>query len=294
MKNAAYWSGLVWIMIGALALARPALGQNLDAATILYSHGVHAYFAGHVGEAADYLAQAIRSNPNDPRAYYFRGLCLLRLGEPTRARADFDVGAAVEARQPNRYAVGSALVRVQGGNRLLLEKCRRQAREQYALEREMISQARYEQMVNREADVLRQRVAVPVDQLVPPGEAPQPVDSPIVAAPPTASPAPTATGAADDPFADDPIVPGPAEPAQPAATDSASPAPVSDEPLDLDPFVAPAETDDATTPAEPPTDAPAAPDQDAAEPPADSLFGSPAAAPDDDPFSFDDGDPFAQ
>ena len=54
-------------------------------------------------------------------------LTLLRQGRSDEARGDMLVGAALEAQQPRRYAIGAALERVQGGERLLLEGFRRNA-----------------------------------------------------------------------------------------------------------------------------------------------------------------------
>jgi hypothetical protein len=226
-----------------LALTGRAPGQGLDAASILYSHGVHAYFDGDASEAERSFTRAISISPNDPRAYYYRGLSRLRLGRDADAQADLRAGAAAEARQPNRYATGAALQRVQGRQRLLLEKYRQQAREEYALQREEVSRARYEQITSREADVMRHPVAVPLERLVPPGEAKSllgvrpaagPSAAPAASVAPPATASSTATEAAGDPFADD------------------------------------------TTP---PQLAPAAPQ--AEGPPADDLFGTPAQESDD-------------
>jgi tetratricopeptide (TPR) repeat protein len=221
MNRAACWIGPVWMTISVLMLAGRAPGQSMDAAGILYSHGVYAYFDGNVGEAEQYFARAIASNPNDPCAYYFRGLSRLRLGRDADARTDLEAGAATEARQPNRYAVGTALQRVQGGGRLLLEQYRRRAREAYALQREQVSRARYEQIISREAEVLRRKVTVPLDQLVSPGEAQSLVGSEGIAepghapaaaaaAPAAASDAPPAAKVGGDPFADEPASSEPA------------------------------------------------------------------------------------
>ncbi len=293
MRIAACWSGAVWSVICVLATASPAPGQSLDAATILYGHGVQAYFDGQFGEAQGYLSRAIASNPRDPRAYYFRGLSLLRLGDAAQGRADLQAGAAVEAERPNRYAVGSALARVQGGNRLLLEKYRGQAREQYALERQQVSRVRYEQMTRREADVLRRKVTVPLDQLVPPGEARSllgsrsPVQPPVAPPPVARDAASPGAPAGGDPFADDPVA------SPPAATEStASPSASA---------AGPPASSSEPAPAEPAATVPAATATAPAQPPADDLFGAPAdvgAAPaaatedESDPFGFDGTNPF--
>lgn len=278
MSRATCWMGPVGFAVCVLVLAGAAPGQDLDAASILYSHGVHAYFDGNVGEAEPCFTRAIALNPNDPRAYYFRGLSRLQLGRDAGAPADLEAGAAAEARQPDRYAIGTALERVQGGPRILLEQYRRQAREAYALHRAEVNRARYERVSRREADVLRQKVAVPLDQLVPPGEAKsllagQDVAEPLLApaatapAPAEASDTPAAAKVAGDPFADDPAA---AAPAGPAAS-----------PPDQRP---------ASDAAAPPAEEPAAPA--AAAPAEDTTPAAKSADTGTDPFGLDGGNPF--
>jgi Tfp pilus assembly protein PilF len=112
----------------ALSTPSAAFARDWNAADMLYSRGVQAYFAGQDDEAEQYLTRAVQSNPNDPRPYYFRAMSRLRRGRDAEARQDMQAGAVVEARAPSRWAVGSALERVQGRDRLLLEDYRRRAR----------------------------------------------------------------------------------------------------------------------------------------------------------------------
>ena len=51
----------------------------------LYGRGVHAFFAQRIPDAFNALNAAIASGSRDPRAYYFRGLTLNRLGRPDEA-----------------------------------------------------------------------------------------------------------------------------------------------------------------------------------------------------------------
>jgi len=209
------------VMIGAaLSCALPAastsFGQTGNAAGMLYGRGVHASFAGNGDEAEQYLTQAIQSNPSDPRPYYFRALTRLRRGQDTEGRADMQAGAAADARAPGRWAVGSALERVQGSERLLLEDYRRRARLSEVNRRDQRNRERYEHTVDQESDVLRRSVDVPLDKLVQPAGPQELIDGHAVPAPRALSPAdstaerrettqPAAT--LDDPFADDPVQP---------------------------------------------------------------------------------------
>lgn len=182
----------------------PAQVRDFNAAADLYGRGVHAYFAGRTAEAETLFSAALAENANDPRILYFRAMARLRLGQSVAARADMTSGAALEARQPGRYAVGAALARVQGADRLLLERFRQQARTQAAANRRpALDQA-------DEAAVLRDRVTLPIDELLNPG-GPRPLSAEEIArrsaaikalreASAATKPA-TATAAEADPFA---------------------------------------------------------------------------------------------
>ena len=84
-------------LAGAMPTSTSSFGRDWNAAAMLYSHGVHAYFAGDDTEAEQDLTQAIASNPTDPRPYYFRAMSRLHQGRDADARQDMQAGAAVEA-----------------------------------------------------------------------------------------------------------------------------------------------------------------------------------------------------
>lgn len=96
----------------------------------VYGGGVHAFFSGHMSRAYDDLTNAIEAGSKDPRVYYFRGLAALRMGRTDEAEADFTRGADLEA-DPGRQVfvdVARSLERVQGPDRLQLERHRVRAR----------------------------------------------------------------------------------------------------------------------------------------------------------------------
>jgi hypothetical protein len=157
----------------------------------------------------------------DPRLYYFRALSLLRMGRLDEARGDMMVGASIEAQHPQRFAVGKALERVQGGHRLMLERYRREARSQQVALKPIQPQQQVRRQTpeipSRDQLVLRQRIVIPLDRLLEPGT-PQPLSTeelslrqPALETRPTPhqpigeadAPAP----ASDDPFLDDPSQP---------------------------------------------------------------------------------------
>jgi hypothetical protein len=218
----------------------------------LYAQGVNAYFAGRSSDAESFLSQALAFNPQDPRAYYFRALSLMRLGRLGEARGDMMVGASLEAQTPNRFGVGRALERVQGANRLTLERYRRQGRE-FAASAPNLTNQRVAQpsrpVVSDDGYVLRRKVVIPLDRLLDEG-GPRPLSADELASrrhrtsspPPARSTppvqAPAASNAADDPFRDDtggerpaatgprlsqPVEPAEEPPAEPAAEEDVNP-----------------------------------------------------------------------
>jgi hypothetical protein len=101
--------------------------ENLPLART-YGSGVHAYFAGDYDRSYDDLTAAIEAGSQDPRTRYFRGLAALRLGRLDEAEADFSEGADLETRALGGWSVSRSLERVQGHDRLRLERHRSRAR----------------------------------------------------------------------------------------------------------------------------------------------------------------------
>ncbi len=152
-----------------LACGVTAVAGEWDTASTAYGRGVHAFFSGRLNEAEAWLNQAADFNPNDPRIFYFRALTLKRLGRGDEACSDFEFGAAIEAESPNRYAVGTALQRVQGADRLVLEKYRRQSRAGAAAYRQLVHAERANRTFN-DFEVLYHPVVVPLEEFGGQGE----------------------------------------------------------------------------------------------------------------------------
>jgi hypothetical protein len=124
-------------------------------------------------------------------------------------------GAALEARSPGSYAVGKSLERGQGGDRLMLETYRRQARASIEVERKTERPEQPSYSLSTDPQVLRQKFSVPLNRLVQPAglaewtNAPANVQSSV--APPPNSTEQHATNSSQaplgDPFADDPQPP---------------------------------------------------------------------------------------
>ena len=119
--------------------------------------GMHAYHAGDYDRAYDDLTNAIEAGTDDPRAYYFRGLAALRLGRTSEAEADFTTGADRELVTGSMRRASQSLERVQGTDRLSLERFRARARlGQLQREREHYGR-RYSTIEDASGDVRRRR-----------------------------------------------------------------------------------------------------------------------------------------
>jgi len=207
-----------------------AHGQS-SAVAQLYGEGVHRYFARDYTGAEQSLNRAVEAGSQDPRVFYYRGLARSAYGGASEM--DYEEGARLEASGRVGVNVGLALTRIQGYERVKIEKARHDARLFAQQQRELMRQA-----------------------------------EPAVPAPPVTQPA--EPPAATDPFSGDglrsnevvEVVPAPTEqPAQQPEDDTAvdpfadEPAPATTEPSSgeanegADPF------SDPGTPAEP--DAPA-------------------------------------
>jgi hypothetical protein len=262
---------LVGCLVTMIASSAAAESREWSDASSLYGRGVHAYFAGRLSEAETHLSEALARSPEDPRVFYFLALCRMKSGRMDEARSDMELGASLEAQHPGRLGVGTALQRVQGTERLTLEKYRRQALASAAESRRQ-ERALVEQRAGNESDVLYEQVVIPLQEFLNEGDprALSPEELKQRAAsidarrapklPPQGVPA-TAPAAEPDPFRDDA-----GAPATPPAA-----APAEEEPLEEDAFA------EEEMPAE--EEAPAETDEESAEPmPEDSPSS------DEDPF----------
>jgi len=187
-----------------------------------YQRGVRAYFTGNDDEADLYLSLAATHRPEDPRVYYFRALALERLGRTDEARGDIMLGAAYEAAHPQRYDVGGALSRVQGGARLKFEQFRQEVRRNAAAPKPRVQLARYEASGHNDQAFLRRPVVVSLVEFLPEADRQRLQETPYPEEPParmptarTTTPQESAEGirsaeesaatAGGDPFADDPV-----------------------------------------------------------------------------------------
>lgn len=109
-------------------VAAELVGEEPLAVRNAIGDGIHAYHAGDYDRAYDELTDAIEAGTDDPRGYYYRGLAALRLGRQSEAEADFTTGADRELATGSMRRVSLSLERVQGPDRLSLERHRARAR----------------------------------------------------------------------------------------------------------------------------------------------------------------------
>lgn len=96
----------------------------------LYGKGVHAFFDKNYSGAIDLLAQAEQLGSEDPRPYYFLALAHSRLKHNDKADEYFKKAAQFEweGQAVRDYNVSEALRRIQGNERLHIERYRTQAK----------------------------------------------------------------------------------------------------------------------------------------------------------------------
>lgn len=243
-------AGLAAAFTVAVGLASTVRGEpvmtEVTALARAYGAGVHAYFSGDAQRAYDDLTQAIEAGTRDPRAWYFRGLAALKLGRLDEAEADFSTAATRETEAGGDWAVSRSLERVQGHDRLALERHRVRARVAGYEQRKQAAERRYSQIESLQSDVLRERR--------PEGTSPDAAATfggePISPTPPSApaeeGEAPGAPDAVREPSTEDPVAPAEPEPAEP---EPAAEPPMEEEMPEPEPEAPPAPTTEPEEPA---------------------------------------------
>jgi hypothetical protein len=213
---------VVIVVAGGSLPAAEFAGEDPLAVRDTIGDGIHAFHAGDYDRAYDALTNAIEAGTEDARCYYFRGLAALRLGRTHEAEADFVTGADRELSSGSIRRVSQSLERVQGHDRLTLERFRSRAR-LGALQRDRESYGRrYSAIEDASGDVRRRRRPEDIrpELIAPRGgpstdlpagrdaieEVPAPVSDPADTAEP-AKPAKPGTSFEDEPAAesDDPF-----------------------------------------------------------------------------------------
>ncbi len=142
----------------SLAVGQTSLPLGDDAAiTRAFGSGAHAFFGGDYQRAYDDLTQAIAAGSKDPRAFYFRGLAARRMGRIDEAEADFASAARIEADALGDWPVSRTLERIQGDDRLAIERHRVRSRIEVLQARKDAAARRYSQIESVQDTYLRRR-----------------------------------------------------------------------------------------------------------------------------------------
>lgn len=110
----------------------------------MYGQAVHSFFRGDSGRAAELLNEVIDAGSQDPRAYFFRGLC--QSYGSVDGNPDFERAAQLEIEGKKVVNIGKALERIQGPARIAIEKSRSKARLASRSRLLEIQRTRYEEM----------------------------------------------------------------------------------------------------------------------------------------------------
>jgi tetratricopeptide (TPR) repeat protein len=159
----ATWTLTAAVLVGvtgmpARAVDYTAIPHSEDSAIArAFGNGVHAFFGGDYQAAYDDLTQAIAAGTKDPRALYFRGLAARRMGRIDEAEADFSSAARLEADAMGDWPVSRTLERVQGQDRIALERHRVRSRIEVLQGRKDAAAKRYSHIESRQDEYLRRR-----------------------------------------------------------------------------------------------------------------------------------------
>jgi len=153
---------LLMVVLGVCAVACARLSAAGDPPQLAhaYGNGVHAYFAGDFQRAYEDLSEAVEGGTHDPRVWYFRGLAALKLGRTDEAEADFSTAARRESEGTGAWPVAKSLERVQGCDRLKLERHRARAGIASLQQDRQRSNLRYLEVERNRPDVTRRIVPI--------------------------------------------------------------------------------------------------------------------------------------
>lgn len=118
----------IWSLVAIVAVGTGGVASAQDPLDELYGRAVHSFFRGDSFTAEELLNEAVHAGSKDPRVFFFRGLAASRNGNSVLASDDFQQGADLEINGGRVVNVGRALERIQGSQRVEIEKARAHAR----------------------------------------------------------------------------------------------------------------------------------------------------------------------
>lgn len=141
----------------ALGAASLTVAQEPSASD--YVRGASRFAVGDLAQATTAFDEAIAAKSDDPRVYYFRGLCAARQNDAAAAAAFYATGARLELESPKGRLAGvdAALTTIQGTERASIEAARAQARAAWKAKEAARQNALYGESLDRQ----RARLATP-------------------------------------------------------------------------------------------------------------------------------------
>ena len=139
---------LIFSLFTLVTVSVSSFVNGQDPLDEMYGQAVHAFFRGDSMRAEELLTEVIDAGSQDPRAYYFRGLCQ-SYGMYFAGSADFETGARLETEGKKVVNVGKALERIQGRARVEIETARSKARLASKARALELQRTRYEEMQQR-------------------------------------------------------------------------------------------------------------------------------------------------
>ena len=144
MSNSQFLSVTICCLLVGAVFSTDALAAT-DESDYLYGEGVHAFFDHNYEGAVTVLLKAEELKSDDPRPYYFLGLVYLHQNKTDQADQYFKKAAQMEygGRSLRDYAVSEALRRIQGEERLRIEKIRAEERISARANEQRLQEMRY-------------------------------------------------------------------------------------------------------------------------------------------------------
>ncbi len=142
-KNMNKFSRILFVGLLLLTVSVLRAAESAEEASALYSEGIHHFFNGQYGEAEKEFTKASNLQTSHPAYYFFIGLCRYRAGNLSGAEEAYRLGAVAELTKSGRSVdVGSHLRRIQGEERVFLERIRKEIQDSWnereALRREAL------------------------------------------------------------------------------------------------------------------------------------------------------------
>ncbi|MDR1485197.1 MAG: hypothetical protein LBT09_10280 [Planctomycetaceae bacterium] len=158
------YKNFVVVMVGVLFFICSGLAEIaadeftiINESEILYGKGVHAFFDGNYKEAIEIFNKVEYLASEDPRPYFFAAIARYRLDADSADADKYFKKAAkleLEGRSFREYDVSDALRRIQGKERLHVERYRTQTKIEWQKTNSVRDNIRYGQQVEKDKKIV--------------------------------------------------------------------------------------------------------------------------------------------